>query len=205
MKEPVPEDPVHKKLTYLFINNLKLYRMQLMGLHLNMKSIKNRLDEAKDKLESLFDDKIHALSMIQMNKRLKEEFQLSNRIIKVEEGVNSMERTLHTLVEGTVHTNKLLQQLLDTPTLTQTLDDNKNGEKVSTIHERQINQESSDVVAILSSSTLNISEPKKKRSVLDLKEMKKIKISKAKRDSVDEMIKEIQDQKRAMALRRKST
>ena len=73
-----------------------------------------------------------------------------------------MERTLHTLVKSTVHTNKLLQKLLDTPTLTQTLDDNKKGENVSTLLEPQVNKESSET-DVPSSSTLNTSELRKRK------------------------------------------
>ena len=72
MNELVPEDLVHKKLSSFFIDNLKLHRMQLAGLHSDMKSIKNRVDAAKNKQERLFDDILYALSMIRINKRLKE-------------------------------------------------------------------------------------------------------------------------------------
>ena len=68
--------------------------------------------------------------MLQMQKRLKVESQLSDIISKVKDIVTAMETTLHALVNGTIHTNKLLQQLLDTPLANiQTLADNKKGEK----------------------------------------------------------------------------
>ena len=96
--------------------------------------------------------------MIRINKRLKEGSQLSQTIPKEEERVTSMEKTLQTLVEGTIHTNKLLQQLLDTPTVTQTLDYNKKGEKMSTVHKPQIQDSSVVTVVCPSSSSLNTNE-----------------------------------------------
>ena len=51
-----------------------------------------------------------------------------NRISQVEDRVTTVEKTLHTLVEESVHTNKLLQKLLEAQT--QTLHDNKKGENV---------------------------------------------------------------------------
>ena len=134
MKELISKDLVHKKLSFFFIDNLKLHMWQLVGLHSDIKSIMGRVDNAKAKA-CLMIELMFSLSMIRINKRLKRESQLSQRITKVEERVNSTEKTLHTLVQGTIHTNKLLQQLFDTPTLPQTLDDNKKGEKVSTVNE----------------------------------------------------------------------
>ena len=60
-KEPNPEDPIHKKIASFFIDNLKLHKMQLVGLHSDMKSIKERVDSTKSKQQSMFDDRLPAL------------------------------------------------------------------------------------------------------------------------------------------------
>ena len=111
--------------------------MQLTTLHSEIRSMQTLVDETKGKQERLLDERLPAFTMIQMQKKLKEESQLSNKITKVEERMSAMDRTLHELVEGNIHTNKLFQQLLNTPHDDQTLDANKKGEKEagSVVHE----------------------------------------------------------------------
>ena len=41
MKKPISEDLVHKKLSSFFIDNIKLHMMQLVGLHFDMNTIKD--------------------------------------------------------------------------------------------------------------------------------------------------------------------
>ena len=78
------------------MDNLKLHRMQLVGLNFEMKSMKDLVEETKRKQEILFYKRLPALAMIKMAKKLKEESQLSNNIIKVEKRMTAMEHTLHT-------------------------------------------------------------------------------------------------------------
>ena len=106
-----------------------------------------------------------------------------------------MEKILHTLVDGTVHTNNLLKQLLNAPTLLQTLDDNKKGENdklVSIIPQPQ------ETVDVPSTSTLPPPESKKRRSgTQSQRDAKKVKMESAdKRRQVREttMTKKIEDE-----------
>ena len=66
-------------------------------------------------------------------------------------------------MQENIQTNKLLQQLLDSPTPDQTLADKKKGEKVGIVHEPQIKLETSNdvVVVVPYSLTLNINESRK--------------------------------------------
>ena len=125
MKEPITEDPIHNKLALFYMDNLKLHKIQLTTLHSGMRSMQTLVEQTKRKKEKLLDDRLPALTMIQMQNKLKEESQLSNRITKVEKRMFAMERTLHALTEGNIHTNKFLQQLLNQPPSNQTLDANK--------------------------------------------------------------------------------
>ena len=109
MKEPVIEDPIHKKIASFYKDNLKLHHMQLLTLQSDMRSMHTMVEETKGQQERLFEDRLLALSMKQMNKRLREESQLSNMITKVEERMSAMEKTLHALVQGNIQTNNLLQ------------------------------------------------------------------------------------------------
>ena len=47
MKEPMIEDPLHKKLASFYMDNIKLNRMQLVGLHWDMKSMQDMVEETK--------------------------------------------------------------------------------------------------------------------------------------------------------------
>ena len=49
MKEPVAEDPTHKKLSSTFLDNLKLQKMQYVSLHSDLKNVKDEIDNAKSK------------------------------------------------------------------------------------------------------------------------------------------------------------
>ena len=83
--------------------------MQLLSFHSEMRTLQSDMEGTKNKIVSLFDERMIELSMLQMQKRLKAESWLSKRIGKVEDRVTLMETTLHALVNGTIHTNKLLQ------------------------------------------------------------------------------------------------
>ena len=63
MNEPIIEDPLHEKLASFYKDNLKLHKMQLTSLHSEMRSMKNMVEETKGNQESLFDDRLPALTM----------------------------------------------------------------------------------------------------------------------------------------------
>ena len=47
MKRPMKEDPIHKKLSSLFMDNLKLQKMQFVSLHSYLKTVMDDIDIAK--------------------------------------------------------------------------------------------------------------------------------------------------------------
>ena len=58
MKEPLVEDPTHKKLSSAFLDNLKLQKMQYVSLHFDLKNVKDEIDNTKSKEQKLFDEKL---------------------------------------------------------------------------------------------------------------------------------------------------
>ena len=64
------EDPTHKKLSTLFIDNLKLQKMQFLSLHSDLKTVIDDIDTVKNQNERLFDEKLPAMIMLTMNNKL---------------------------------------------------------------------------------------------------------------------------------------
>ena len=67
------EDPTQKKLTSLFMDNLKLQKMQFISLHSDLKTMMDDIDTVKNQTERLFDDKLPVMTMRIMNKNLQKE------------------------------------------------------------------------------------------------------------------------------------
>ena len=125
LKEPVVEDPTHKKLSSAFLENLKLQNMQYFSLHSDHKNIKYEIDSTKTKQKDLFDERLPALTMLNMDKNLKEESKIALRMDQLEAMVGKVEEKL--LVHEAIKTNEILQKLLEAQIQTQ--DDNKKGDK----------------------------------------------------------------------------
>ena len=80
MKEPIVEDPTHKKLSSDFLENLKLQKMQYVSLHSDLKNVKDEIENTKTKHKDLFDERLPALNMLKMDKNLKEESKIALRM-----------------------------------------------------------------------------------------------------------------------------
>ena len=119
------EDPTHKKLSSSYLDNPKLQKMQFISLHTNIKSVHEEIENAKKVPKSLFDDRLPAMAMLNMDKKLKEESKMVERIERLEERVGTIEGTLRTILDESIHTNNLFQKLLEAQLHTQ--DDNKKG------------------------------------------------------------------------------
>ena len=65
--------------------------------------------------------------MLNLEKKLKEESQLENRIEKLEERVDTIEGTLKAILDERIHQSNILKKLLEAHTSNP--DDNKKGEK----------------------------------------------------------------------------
>ena len=86
--------------------------MQFVSLHTNLKNVHDENENAKEKQKNLFGHRLHALTMLNMEKKLKEESKMVGRIEKLEERVGTMECTLRTILDENIHTNNLLQKML---------------------------------------------------------------------------------------------
>ena len=105
MKEPMVQDPIYKKLSSSFMNTLKLNMMQFISHHTLIKSVREDVENLKEKHKTLFDERLFALIMLNMEKKLKEESKLVLRMDKLEEKVNIVEGKLKLMVHEVVRTN----------------------------------------------------------------------------------------------------
>ena len=78
MKEPVVEDPTHKKLSATFVYNLKLQKMQYASPYYDLKNVKDENENTNSKQKDLFNERLPALTMLNMNKKLKEESKIKD-------------------------------------------------------------------------------------------------------------------------------
>ena len=127
MKEPMIDDPVHKKLSSAFLENLKLQKMQYISLHSDLKTVKDEIENNRTKQKDLFDTRLPAYTMLTMDKKLKEESKIELRMNQLEGRVEKVEEKLQLLVTQVVHTNELLVKLLEAQNSNP--NDNKKGEK----------------------------------------------------------------------------
>ena len=127
MKEPMIEDPMHKKLTSSVLNSIKLKKMNYISLHTSIKSVQQEVETLKTSQTNLFDKRLPALTMLNLEKKLKEESALAQRIEKLETRVDNMEGTLKAILEESIHQSKILKGLLEAQTSNP--DDNKKREK----------------------------------------------------------------------------
>ena len=84
MKEPMLDDPVHKKLSSAFLDNLKLQKMQYVSLHSDLKNVKDEIENIKSKQKELFDERLPAYTMLTMDKKLKAESKIEFRMDQLE-------------------------------------------------------------------------------------------------------------------------
>ena len=123
MKEPIIEDPIHKKISSTFLENLTLQKMQYVSLHSNIKTVNDEIESNKSKQTELFDQRLPAYTMMQMDKKLNEESKIELRMNHLESRVEKVEEKLQFLVSQAVITNETLLNLLNAQTSTS--NDNK--------------------------------------------------------------------------------
>ena len=73
MKEPMVEDLVHKKLSSYVMDSIKLNKIQFISLHTSLKSVQEDVEQDKEKQTKLFDQRLLDLTMLNLEKKLKEE------------------------------------------------------------------------------------------------------------------------------------
>ena len=83
----------------------------------------------------MFDQRLIALTMLNLEKKLKEEYKLAKRIEKIEEMVGTMEGTLKANLEESIHHSKILKELFAAQTSNP--NDNKKGEKDESLSKPQ--------------------------------------------------------------------
>ena len=161
MKEPVVEHPTHENLSSVFLKNLKLQKMQYVSLHSDLKNVKDEIENTKTKQKDLFDERLHALTMLNMDKKLKEESKIALRMDQLEGRVGKVEEKLQPLVHEVVKTNEILQKLLKAQIQTQ--NDNKKGEKDESSSNPQ-NQNQEEAVGPLNPNSEDVVKaPKRNR------------------------------------------
>ena len=126
MKELIFEDHVYKKLSSSILDSIKLNKMQYISLKTSIKSVQEDVKSVKTNQTNLFDQRLSALTMLNLEKKLKEESQLANRIEKLEERVGTIEGTLKAILDESIHQRKILKELLAAQTSNPY--DNKKGE-----------------------------------------------------------------------------
>ena len=71
MKEPMMDDPVHKKLPSSFMETLKLQKIQFISLHSDLKNVKDEIESSKSKKKALFDERLPAYTMLDYGQKAK--------------------------------------------------------------------------------------------------------------------------------------
>ena len=113
IKELMIEDLVHKKLTSYVLNSIKLKKMNYISLHTSIKSVQQEVETLKTSQPNMFDKRLPDVSMLNMEKKLTEDFALTQRIENLETRVDIMEGTLKTILEESIHQSKILKGLLE--------------------------------------------------------------------------------------------
>ena len=116
MKEPIIEDPTHKKISSAFMENLKLQKMQYVSLHSDLRTVKDEIESTRTKHNELFDQRLPAYTMMQVDKKPKEKSKIKLRMNQLESRVEKVEDKLHQLVNKTVITNETLMKLIEAQT-----------------------------------------------------------------------------------------
>ena len=111
MKELMVEDLVYKKLSTSIMNSLKLNKMQFINLHTSIKTVREDVENAKEQQKNLFDQRLPTMTMLNMEKKLKEESKMVLIIEKIESMVDTMKGTLKTILDQNIHTNNILQKM----------------------------------------------------------------------------------------------
>ena len=127
MKEPIIEDHVQKKLSSSIMGSIKLNKMQFISLKTSIKFAQEDVESFKETQSTLFDQRLSALTMPNLEKKLKEVSQLENRIEKIEKRVGIIEGTLKAILDKSIQQSKIIKELLAAQTSNPY--DNKKGEK----------------------------------------------------------------------------
>ena len=118
--------------------------MQYVSLHSDIKTVKDEIESSKSKQTELFDQRPPAYTMMQMDKKLKEESKIELRMNQLESIIEKVKKKLQLLVNQAVITNETLLKLLEAQTSTS--NDNKKGKKDESLSKPQGDQ-SKDVHA----------------------------------------------------------
>ena len=121
------EDHVYKKLSSSVLDSINLNNMQYISLRTSIKSVQDDVESVKSSQANLFDQRLPSLTMLNLEKKLKEESKLANRIEQLETRVDTMKGTLKAILEKSIHQRRILTKLFDVQTSNP--DDNKKSEK----------------------------------------------------------------------------
>ena len=99
MKEPIIEDPMYTKLSSSILDSIKLNKMQYISHKTSIKSVQEDVESAKISQTNIFDQRLPALTMLNLEKKLKEESKLADRIEKLEDRVGTMAGTQKAILD----------------------------------------------------------------------------------------------------------
>ena len=71
------EDPMYKKISSSVLDSIKLNKMQYISLKTSIKSVQEDVESVKSSQTNLFDQRLPALTMLNLEKKLKEESKLA--------------------------------------------------------------------------------------------------------------------------------
>ena len=73
--------------------------MQYVSLHSDLKNAKDEIDNTKSKQRKLFDERLSALTILNMDKNLKEESKIKLRVNQLEGRIGEVEEKMQLLVQ----------------------------------------------------------------------------------------------------------
>ncbi|KAK1385103.1 hypothetical protein POM88_022838 [Heracleum sosnowskyi] len=127
--EAQTSNPLHATIVQNFMASLQLHQAHILQQRANTDDIKGHLDGVKDALERRVDDVAPSTSQkCKQDKLVKDVVALTVRMYK-------MEKQMDTFMANQNLQTRLLQQLLQATSVTQTLDDNKRGESALVVSE----------------------------------------------------------------------
>ena len=109
--------------------------MQYVSLHSDLRTVKDEIVSTRTKQTEIFDQRLPAYTMMQVDKNLKEESKIELRMNQLESRVEKVEEKLQLLVNQAVITNETLLNLLEDQTSNS--NDNKKGEKDESLRKPQ--------------------------------------------------------------------
>ncbi|KAK1356232.1 hypothetical protein POM88_049488 [Heracleum sosnowskyi] len=128
-------NPSKQPILSKFMTNLQLQKMQLLHHRTETYEVKERIDNVKDNINKRIDTAFPLTTIRTIQRRVGEENTLSKRVESLSKRVDKMEEKMDLFLEQQKLQTQLLQQLLQAPGVTQTLDDNKKVESTLVVSE----------------------------------------------------------------------